>query len=206
MSNVNDPIETVDTLRNLASSSAPESAPESASALATGVHDTTASMRNGSAPSSKQTPQEWVCRPGEFARLPERPYQELWFELRTWGWKSLAIVPTRPGTSEFDVAERLVVVGVSNTNRPMSLISAEGVTVADTDRTIAMIRAAEARGERVVVVADSIHDNPASAPVIRAVNGTVLVVHLGDSGHREVEKTVNAIGRNRVIGVVTREN
>jgi hypothetical protein len=174
------------------------------------IAETVAAARSGITTnrdsSSPGAPQEWVCHPGEFARLPERPYQELWFELRTWGWKSLAIVPTRPGTSEFDVAERLVVVGVSNTNRPMSLISAEGVTIADTDRTVAMIRAAEARGERVVVIADSIHDNPASAPVIRAVNGTVLVVRLGDSSRRDVEKTVNAVGRNRVIGVVTRED
>ena len=149
-------------------------------------------------------PEEWVLDPGDFTQLPERAYQELWFELRTWTWKSLAVVPTVSGCSELDVAEKLVVVGVSNTNRRMSLISAEGASVADTDRVIAMIRAAEARGDRVIVCTDSIHDNPAAAPIIRAVNGAVLSVRLGRSEKVAVERTIATIHRNRIIGVITR--
>ncbi len=150
-------------------------------------------------------PQEWICEPGDYSDLPARPYQELWFELRSWAWKSLAVVPTVPGVSEFALAEQVVVVGVSNTNRRMSLISAEGVGVGDTDKVIAMIRAAEARGDRVVVVTDSIFDNPASTPIIRAVNGVIPVVQLGDSQRAAVEKTIQAVGRSRVIGAVSRQ-
>ena len=149
-------------------------------------------------------PREWVLQPGQFAQLPGREFQELWFELRTWSWKSLAVVPTSPGASELDVAEKLVVVAVANTNRRMSLISAEGATVADTDRVIAMIRAAEARGDRVIVATDSITENPAAAPIIRAVNGTVLSVRLGRSDKADVERSVAAINRNRIVGMITR--
>ena len=164
----------------------------------------TVSARPGAAVDAQSHPQEWILEPGEFPLLPEREIQELWFELRTWTWKSLALVPTVSGASELDVGEKLVVVGVSNTNRRMSLISAEGVTAADSDRVIAMIRAAEARGDRVIVCTDSIADNPAAAPVIRAVNGAVLCVRLGRSERVEVEQTMATIHRNRVIGVVTR--
>lgn len=150
-------------------------------------------------------PREWVLEPGAFTALPERPIQELWFELRTWAWKSLAIVSTVPGLSDLDVAEKLVVVGVANTNRRMSLISAEGASVGETDRVIAMIRAAEARGDRVIVGTDSIIDNPAAAPIIRAVNGAVLSVRMGQTNRADVERTVAAITRNRVIGIVTRD-
>jgi hypothetical protein len=149
-------------------------------------------------------PKEWVLDPGVFTQLPERSIQELWFELRTWSWKSLAIVPTVSKKSELDIAEKLVVVGVANTNRRMSLISAEGVGVGDTDRVIAMIRAAEARGDRVIVATDSIIDNPAAAPIIRAVNGAVLSVRLHETDLAEVERAVAIINRSRVIGVVTR--
>jgi hypothetical protein len=149
-------------------------------------------------------PREWVLQPGQFGALPAREYQELWFELRTWSWKSLAIVPTVVGASELDVAEQLVVVGVANTNRRMSLISAEGATVADTDRVIAMIRAAESRGDRVIVATDAITDNPSAAPIIRAVNGTVLSVRLGRSDAADVERAVRSINRNRIIGMITR--
>jgi hypothetical protein len=159
---------------------------------------------DGHAAAATTGPREWVLQPGQFGELPGRAYQELWFELRTWSWKSLAVVPTVSGASELDVAEKLVVIGVANTNRRMSLISAEGATVADTDRVIAMIRAAEARGDRVIVATDSITDNPAAAPIIRAVNGTVLSVRLGASERSEVERAVVAINRNRIIGMITR--
>jgi hypothetical protein len=149
-------------------------------------------------------PQEWICDPGDFTTLPDRAYQELWFELRSWAWKSLAIVPTVSGVSEFDLAEQVIVVGVSNTNRRMSLISAEGVGVGDTDKVVSMIRAAEARGDRVVVVTDSLFDNPASTPIIRAVNGVVPIVRLGESERAVVERTIQAVGRSRVIGAVSR--
>jgi hypothetical protein len=149
-------------------------------------------------------PQEWVCEPGDVSELPPRPVQELWFELRSWAWKSLAIVPTISGSSEFTLAEQVVMMGVTNTNRRMSLVSAEGVSVADTDKVIAMIRAAEARGDRVVVITDSIQDNPASTPIIRAVNGVIPVVQLGKSQRSTVEKTIQAVGRSRVIGAVSR--
>lgn len=157
-------------------------------------------------PTTQSAIREWVLEPTEFAAMPSRPYQELWFELRTWSWKSLAIVPTVPGVSELDIAEKLVVVGVANTNRRMSLISAEGATVADTDRVIAMIRKAEARGDRSIVVTDSLFENPAAAPIVRAVNGAVLSVRLGLSEKSVVERTLSTINRNRVIGVVTRES
>jgi hypothetical protein len=149
---------------------------------------------------------EWILEPGAFTTLPERAYQELWFELRTWSWKSLAIVPTVPGASELDIAEKLVVVGVANTNRRLSLISAEGATVGDTDRVIAMIRTAEARGDRVIVGTDSVLTNPSAAPIVRAVNGAVLSVRLGVSDRNDVERTMTLVGRSRIVGLVTRGN
>ncbi len=110
-----------------------------------------------------------------------------------------------PGRSEFDVAERLVVMGTTNTHQRYCLISAEGIGVADTDRVVAMIRAAEARGERVIVACDSIATNPASAPVLRSVNAVIPVVRLGESDRRALDRCVATVGRNRVIGVVTKE-
>ena len=153
-----------------------------------------------------RSPQEWVLEPTEFSTLPERPYQELWFELRSWSWKSLALVPTTPGATELDIAERLVVVGVSNTNRRLTLISAEGATVSDTDRIIAMIRAAEARGDRAIVAVDPLIDNPAAAPIVRAVNGAVLVARIGQTLRSDMERTISLTGRNRIVGVVTRRD
>ncbi len=149
-------------------------------------------------------PEEWTCHPGMVDLIPDEPYQELWFELRSWGWRSLVLLPTVRGASEFDLAEQLVVVGVLNTKQPITLVSAEGVSVNNTDDVIAMIRRAEARNERVIVVVDPILDNPSTSPVIRAVNGAVMVVRLGKTDRVGMERSLAAVGRDRVIGVVTR--
>lgn len=151
-----------------------------------------------------RAPEEWVCEPGEFEWLPEVEYQELWFELRSWAWTSLAVAPTTPGVSEFDVAERLVVMGTTNTSLRYCLISAEGIGVADTDRVIEMIRTAEGRGERVIVVCDAIATNPAAVPILRSVNAVIPVVRLGESDRASLERCVATVGRARVIGVVTK--
>ena len=149
-------------------------------------------------------PQAWRCEPGTVRLLPEREFHELWFELRTWGWRSIAIVPTCEGLSEFDVAEKLVMVGVSNTGRPLTLLSAEGITVEKTEPTIDLIRRIEQAGEQVIVVVDSLVDNPAAMPIVQAVNGAVLIVRLGESEQSVIERVVLAVGRDRVLGVVTR--
>ncbi len=163
-------------------------------------------QRSDEALRAPRSPQEWVLEPTEFATLPDRPYQELWFELRAWSWKSLALVPTTPGATELDIAEKLVVVGVSNTNRRLALISAEGAKVSDTDRIIAMIRAAEARGDRAIVAVDALIENPAAAPIVRAVNGAVLVARLNQTMRADMERTITMTGRNRIVGVVTRRD
>jgi hypothetical protein len=154
---------------------------------------------------ASRAPEEWICEPGEFNWLPEVEYQELWFELRSWSWSSLAVVPTVAGRSEFDVAERLVVMGTTNTNQRYSLISAEGIGVADTDRVVSMIRAAEARGERVIVACDAVSANPATVPVVRSVNAVVPVVMLGKTDRTALERCVAAAGRARVLGVLTKD-
>ena len=153
---------------------------------------------------SPRHPEEWVLEPTEFAKLPERPYQELWFELCSLRWKSLALVPTTPGATELDIAERLVVVGVSSTRRRLALISAEGAGVSDTERIIAMIRGAEERGDRAIVAVDAPIDNPAAAPIVRAVNAAVLVERLGRTMRADLERSVTMTGPNRIFGVVTR--
>ena len=156
--------------------------------------------QNGSLPVIRS----WRCEPNAVRALPVREYHELWFELRSSTWRSLAIVPTCEGISEFDVAEKLVMVGVSNTGRALTLINAEGVTTDGTEPTIALIHEIEERGEQVIVVVDSLVDNPAAMPITQAVNGAVLVVRLGRSETGDIERVVLAVGRDRLFGAVTR--
>ena len=139
----------------------------------------------------------------DFDELPGDDYQNLWFQLRTWTWRSIAVLPME-STSELDLAEQLVVIGVANTHRRMTLISAEGVTLRETDALIAAIRAAEDRGDLVVVCVDSVDSNPATAPIVRAVNGVVLCVRLERSSKRALNHAMRLVGRRRILGVVTR--
>ena len=55
------------------------------------------------------------------------------------------------------------------------------------------------------VVTDSVLDNPSSTPIIRAVNGVIPVITLGQTERSVVERTIQAVGRSRVIGAVSRQ-
>ena len=57
-----------------------------------------------------------------------------------------------------------------------------------------------------LVAVDALIDNPAAAPIVRAVNGAVLVARLGRTMRADLERTITMTGRNRIVGVVTRRD
>jgi len=148
--------------------------------------------------------QQWTLAPGTTVAMPGAPVQDLWLAMRRSTWRSVAVAPTWSGSSELVLAEQLVVVGVADTRPPVTLVSARGIGVAEVEDVLAMVRAATLRAELVVVVADALVDNPATAAVTRALDAVVLTVRMGVSSCAEVERAVAAASPATVLGVVTR--
>src|SRR5262245_60228787 len=133
----------------------------------------------------------------------EGEWQRLWYQLQSTSWSSLALVPTDATINVTRVAEALVAVGRRQGNSSMTLLSGVGVRPNDVQSLLSSVREASLRHGRLVVACDGLQVNPAALPLARACTGLLLVVRLGESRLDSARKTVESIGRNRIIASIT---
>jgi hypothetical protein len=133
-------------------------------------------------------------------RLPDNEWQRIWFSLRQHAWMSLALVPTDVGIDVLKVGETLSATGRLQGERPVTLIDATGVQLADVRDVIASIAAATDRGEWSIVPVDPIGENPSTIRVVQATSAALLVVRLGESRLTSAQGTIEAVGRVRFLG------
>ena len=133
----------------------------------------------------------------------EGEWQRLWYQLQGTPWSSLALVPTDASINVTRVAEALVAVGRRHGNSSMTLLSGIGVRPNDVQSLLSAVREASVRHGALVVACDGLQVNPAALPLARACTGVLLVVRLGESRLDSARKTVESIGRSRIIASIT---
>lgn len=134
---------------------------------------------------------------------PEGDWQQLWFSLQGTQWSALAVLPADTGINVQGVAEALVDVGHKSGTADVALVNGIGVPFNDIQSLVDVIESSKRRGIQVVVACDHLEDSPATLALTRAASGALLVVRLGESRLSAVRKTVEAVGRERVITSVT---
>ena len=97
------------------------------------------------------------------------------------------------------VAMRIAEVGNLDKRTPVRVISAFGASLD------AVAQVVDQLGEPTltVVTCDSPRSNPAMLPLVHAASGVVLVVRLGETWLDSVRKTVDSIGRHKVLATVS---
>jgi hypothetical protein len=129
-------------------------------------------------------------------------WQTLWFSTRKSAWSSLALVPSDGDVDVGRAAAHLVEAGLLHGERPVSLMDAQGIHLSNVqpflDRLVDLVR----RGEWVIVTVDSLQNNPAGLPIVRATSCALLVVRLGSSLLGSARSTIEALGRERLLGSV----
>ena len=133
-------------------------------------------------------------------RASESDWQRLWFAMLDKPWSSLAIIPTDAGVEAGRVGEALVAVGQMHGERPVRLLNAEGVPLDAVRRVVGDLSAMTRRGESVVVVIDPLAQNPAAIPIARATSAALLVVRVGESRLASARSTIEAVGRDHLLG------
>jgi hypothetical protein len=129
-------------------------------------------------------------------------WQTLWFSTLRTPWDSLAIVPAQTGLDPAQVADAFVAAGRLHGARTIRLLSAQHAGAADVQPLVDSILAAAETGECIVVALDAIIDNPASIPIACAASATLVLAKIGESRLAAIRATVDAIGRERVIGSI----
>lgn len=133
---------------------------------------------------------------------PDEDWQRIWLSAREKDWSSLVLVPNDAGVDIGSFAESLVRTGRVHAETPVRVINGVGVQLADAQQLSETISATVARGERVIVPVDPIGDNPAAIAIVRTCSAALLIVSLGESLLTAAQATIEAIGRERIIGSV----
>lgn len=130
---------------------------------------------------------------------PNVEWQRLWFTLQSHRWTSLVVVAIDGAADAGQVAMRIAEIGKADTRTPVRVISASGASL----DAVAEVVARLGEPTLTVVTCDSPRSNPSMLPIVQAASGVVLVVRLGETSLDSVRKTVDSIGRDKVLATVT---
>jgi len=133
---------------------------------------------------------------------PSHEIQQLWFALRRKEWSSLAVIAVEPNTSARFIAEGLAAVGELHRGVPVKLVNGEGATVAASSRLAVALSTHVAAGAMAIAVLDSVVENQAGIPVALTADAILLAVSLRRSKRSSLERTLELLGKDRVLGTV----
>ncbi|MBZ4419125.1 hypothetical protein [Myxococcus sp. RHSTA-1-4] len=136
--------------------------------------------------------------------VPSPELQRLWFALERRAWNFLTVVPAHPGAPALEAAAAVLEAGAPYAySQKFHLQDATGISPTGASRLVLELRERVARGERVVVVLDSLITRPASLPLALAADGCLLCVTLGETDFGTARKTIEFVGHERFVGSVT---
>ena len=136
---------------------------------------------------------------------PSTEMQRLWFSTLKKEWHSLAVVPASPGGSAGLVGRQLARIASMHKDAPVKLVSAEGCDLNGASKLIIDMTTQVAQGALVIVVVDSLVQNPACIPVALNADAALMCIHLGESEFDSAARTMEILGDSRLLGSVTLE-
>ena len=132
---------------------------------------------------------------------PDREWQRLWFSLRAYEWRSLAILGIEGASQAEQAAQRLIAVAFEDEKTPVAEINALGMSYQE---AIGVASTLQLAGQPLTLVTCDAPDvNPAMIPIVQAVTGIVVVVRLGETRLDAVKRTLDVVGRDKILATVT---
>jgi hypothetical protein len=128
--------------------------------------------------------------------------QKLWLGLEQRRWRSLAVLGASRTLATYPIAELLAQLAWRYRGQPSSVVDLRDLSMRLIDYQAAEIRAQVASGTRLIVALRSIFENPTASSIAKHADGVLLCVALGETSLREAEETIDAVGRERVIGSI----
>jgi hypothetical protein len=129
-------------------------------------------------------------------------WQRIWFAVRSQAWTSLALIPGNAGIDAARIAESLAAMGRVHGERPVTLINAVGVEIANVQSVTDAMAASATRGDRVIVAVAAIDEQPSAVAIAQAASAALLIVRLGESQLDAAQRVLLAVGRDRFLGSV----
>jgi hypothetical protein len=128
--------------------------------------------------------------------------QKLWLGVEKKEWRSLAVVGAGGHVDTLGIAEVFAQLAWRYRGQPSTVCDLRDLSMRLVDYQVQEMRSQVESGMRLVIALRSIFENPTSAAIAQQADATVLCIALGETGLRGAEETIEAIGRERVVGSV----
>lgn len=117
-------------------------------------------------------------------------------------WTNLGIVSLGDAKRSWELAQRLVKVARAAGSSPLRAAKVQDL---DAERAVRLGRAVQtlcAQGRRFILATGSPVRNPATLHVLETCEAVLLLLEQGHSSLSEAQRTIELVGRGRVIGAV----
>jgi hypothetical protein len=128
--------------------------------------------------------------------------QRLWLGVERREWRSLAIIGASQGLETIHLAELFAQLAWRYRGQPSSVCDLRDLSMRLIDYQVREMHAQLDEGLRLVVSLRSIFDNPTAAPIAKQTDAVIVCIAMGETVLKKAEETVNAVGRERVIGSI----
>ncbi len=142
-------------------------------------------------------------------RAQQIDFQGLWFTLARKRWNSLVLVPADEGDSAAGIATALADVGRRLRNTPVTfLVMAGSIDYASAGRFVAAVAGNSGQdaggppSSRVIVAVPSVISEPLALAVTDAADAVALYVRKGSTRLKAAARTIELVGRDRIVGCV----
>jgi len=135
-------------------------------------------------------------------RLQLYDVRELWYAILPRGWVSLALVSPQPTPRTLGLARSLAAFGAQTLGRPVELVDATELDLARVGMITQRLAPPGLGQQQFVVGLDAPIVNPLAMGVMGACDSALLVLQRGHTTIPNARRTVEIIGRERLLGAV----
>jgi hypothetical protein len=139
---------------------------------------------------------------GETSVWDDVRLQNLWLSMEKKQWRSLAVVAAGKSIETLRIAELIAELAWRYRGQPSSVSDLRDLRIRLLEYEVQEIQNQVERGTRIVVALRSIFENPTAAQIAKETDAVLLCIALGETNFKAAEETIDAIGRDRVLGSI----
>jgi hypothetical protein len=128
--------------------------------------------------------------------------QKLWLAVERRRWQSLSVIAGSEAIETYPISELLAQLAWRYRGQPSNVMDLRDLSMRLVDYEVREMQSQVAAGQRLVVALRSIFENPTAAPIAQQTDAVLICIVLGQTSLKAVQETINAVGREPVIGSI----
>jgi hypothetical protein len=128
--------------------------------------------------------------------------QQLWLATQQWEWRSLAVIGAGRAMDTMPIADLFAKIAWWYRGEPARVFDLRDLSLRLVEHELGAVRAQVDAGARPIIALRSIFENPTAIPIARLADAVVVCIRLGYTEFKAAERTIAAVGRERILGSV----